>query len=108
MKSFQPRMKANRPVATSPGRETGSRMRWMMANWPAPSTLAASRSSSGMVSKKPFIIHTHSGSVNVERDDQRQVGVEQPDLAEHQIQRDQQDRLREHLRGEDEVHERAP
>ncbi|GAB6859321.1 hypothetical protein JCM13591A_34260 [Microbacterium xylanilyticum] len=75
MKSFQPRTNANSPAATSPGAARGITTEWMIRRREAPSIRAASMSSSGMVSKKPLSIHTHSGSVKVVNDSTSAVYV---------------------------------
>ena len=64
--SFQAARNENRQVTATAGRERGNMMRVNIWIWLQPSTLAASSSSLGMVSKKPFISQTQSGNAVTE------------------------------------------
>lgn len=61
--------------AIIPGAASGATMECSVRHRDAPSMDAASSSASGMVSKIPFSIQTHSGMVNVVKESTRAVYV---------------------------------
>lgn len=60
--SFQAEMKENSAVATMPGASSGKTTRRSTWSRVAPSTLAASSSSRGMLRTNPWSIHSANGS----------------------------------------------
>ena len=93
MKSFQPRMKAKSPAATSPW--SGEREDHRVED--APRTCAVdARRLDEVVGEGVEEALQHPDAQRKgegrERQDQRQVGVQQPELREHQIQGDEQER----------------
>ena len=65
MNSFQARMKAKIPVATSPGATSGRVTRMKAPRRLAPSTRAASSSSSGTPATKPRRVQIVNGSTKI-------------------------------------------
>ena len=98
MYSFQLVMKAKTDVATRPGATSGRRIRTNAPSRVLPSTIAASSSSFGMPRMNPRSIQTQNGSTERDVDDdhaRQRVRLVVP--REHDVERDDQRRLRQHL-----------
>ena len=87
--------------APRPGLRFGRMMLQNVRQRPAPSTSAASSSSFGSDSTNWRIRNTANGFTSIAGHDQREVGVDPAELAHQQVERDQRDLLRDHLRREE-------
>ena len=96
--SFHAARKLNSAVTATAGKESGSTTLVKTWNWLQPSNNAASSSSLGTVSKKPFNIQTHNGSAaNTIGENKAEVGIEQTECFHDQEVRNENDDAGEHL-----------